>query len=159
MKAVDFHRSPFLVIWETTQACALACRHCRASARPWRDPLELSTDEGRRVVRQTAEMGTPLIIFSGGDPVRRPDLVELIREGKACGLRTATIPAATDALTADLVGQLKDAGLDQMALSLDFPDAQLHDAFRGVPGAFDKTMRAVAWAHAVGLPLQINTTV
>jgi radical SAM protein len=158
MKSVDFQKAPFLVIWETTQACALACRHCRASARPWRDPLELTTDEGRRVVRQTAEMGTPLIVFSGGDPVSRLDLVDLIAEGKACGLRTATIPAATDKLTADLVGRLKEAGLDQLALSLDFPDAALHDAFRGVPGAFEKTMRAVAWAHGAGLPLQINTT-
>jgi len=159
MKSVDFRQAPFLVIWETTQACALACRHCRASARPWRDPLELTTEEGRRVVRQTAEMGTPLIVFSGGDPVSRPDLPDLIAEGKDRGLRTATIPAATDALTADLVGRLKDAGLDQLALSLDFPDADLHDAFRGVPGAFEKTMRAVAWAHGAGLPLQINTTV
>ncbi|HYU43008.1 MAG TPA: TIGR04053 family radical SAM/SPASM domain-containing protein [Vicinamibacteria bacterium] len=158
MKSVDFQKAPFLVIWETTQACALACRHCRASARPGRDPLELTTDEGRRVVRQTAEMGTPLIVFSGGDPVSRPDLADLIAEGKACGLRTATIPAATDKLTADLVSRLKEAGLDQLALSLDFPDAALHDAFRGVPGAFEKTMRAVAWAHGVGLPLQINTT-
>jgi radical SAM protein len=159
MKSVDFRQAPFLVIWETTQACALACRHCRASARPWRDPLELSTDEGRRVVRQTAEMGTPLIVFSGGDPVSRPDLVELIAEGKQCGLRTATIPAATEALTPELVGRLKEAGLDQLALSLDFPEASLHDAFRGVPGAFEKTMRAVSWAHALDLPLQINTTV
>jgi radical SAM protein len=158
MKAVDFQKAPFLVIWETTQACALACRHCRASARPWRDPLELTTEEGRRVVRQTAEMGTPLIVFSGGDPVGRPDLLELIAEGKAQGLRTATIPAATEALTSDLVCRLKEAGLDQMALSLDFPDAARHDAFRGVPGAFEKTMCAVSWAHAVGLPLQINTT-
>ena len=158
MKAVDFEKAPFLVIWETTQACALACRHCRAAARPWRDPLELTTEEGRRLVRQTAQMGTPLIVFSGGDPVSRPDLFELIAEGKAQGLRTATIPAATDALTADLVCRLKESGLDQMALSLDFPDAARHDAFRGVPGAFEKTMRAVSWAHGVGLPLQINTT-
>jgi len=158
MKSVDFRQAPFLVIWETTQACALACRHCRASARPWRDPLELTTQEGRRVVRQTAEMGTPLIVFSGGDPVSRPDLVDLISEGKRRGLRTATIPAATDALTAGLVGRLKDAGLDQLALSLDFPEAARHDEFRGVPGAFAKTMRAVAWAHDAGLPLQINTT-
>jgi radical SAM protein len=157
-KAVDFEVAPFLVIWETTQACALACRHCRASARPWRDPHELTTDEGKLVVRETAEMGTPLIVFSGGDPVNRPDLFELIRYGKDQGLRTATIPAATDALSRTLVEQLKDAGLDQMALSLDFPRAELHDAFRGVPGAFAKTMQAVGWAHEAGLPLQINTT-
>jgi radical SAM protein len=159
MKSVDFARAPFLVIWETTQACALACRHCRASARPWRDPLELTTDEGRRLVRQTAEMGTPLIVFSGGDPASRPDLIDLIAEGKRSGLRTATIPAATDALTPELVRRLKDAGLDQLALSLDFPDAARHDAFRGVPGAFEKTLSAAAWAREAGLPLQINTTV
>jgi radical SAM protein len=159
MRQVDFDRAPFLVIWETTQACALACRHCRASARPGRDPLELTTAEGRKVVRDTAEMGTPLLIFSGGDPVGRPDLLELVRYAKAYGLRTATIPAATDLLTRDLVFSLKDAGLDQLAFSLDFPDAATHDAFRGVPGAFAKTMEGVRWAHEAGLPLQINTTV
>jgi radical SAM protein len=158
MHGVDFEKSPFLVIWETTQACALACRHCRASARPWRDPNELSTLEGRKVVLETAEMGTPLLIFSGGDPVNRPDLFELIRYAKDQGLRTATIPAATDTLTPELVHGLKDAGLDQMALSLDFPHASQHDAFRGVPGAFGRTMDAVKWAHDAALPLQINTT-
>jgi radical SAM protein len=157
--SVDFAQAPFLVIWETTQACALACRHCRASARPWRDPLELNTAQGRTLVRQVAEMGTPLIVFSGGDPLNRPDLVELVRCGREHGLRTATIPAATDALDRAAVVALKEAGLDQMALSLDFPTAELHDAFRGVPGAFDKTMAAAGWAREVGLPLQINTTV
>jgi radical SAM protein len=156
--SVDFAKAPFLVIWETTQACALACRHCRASARPWRDPLELTTDEGRALVDQIAEMGTPLVVFSGGDPVNRPDLFDLIRHAKARGLRTATIPAATESLTRELVRGVKEAGADQMALSLDFPRADLHDAFRGVPGAFAKTIEAVSWAHEVDLPLQINTT-
>jgi radical SAM protein len=157
--ALDFAVAPFLVIWETTQACGLACRHCRASATPGRDPLELTTDEGKRTIREVAEMGTPLLVLTGGDPVNRPDLLELIRYGKAQGLRVATIPAATDGLTRDLVRGLKEAGLDQMALSLDFPDPERHDAFRGVPGAFAKTLEAVAWAHEEGLPLQINTTV
>jgi radical SAM protein len=156
---VDFQRAPFLVIWETTQSCALACRHCRASARPWRDPSELTTAEGRELIEQVAAMGTPLLVLSGGDPVNRPDLFELVRHAKRHGLRTATIPAATSDLTEDLVANLKDAALDQMALSLDFPSAALHDAFRGVPGAFDKTIQAAAWARAAGLPLQINTTV
>jgi radical SAM protein len=156
---VDFQRAPFLVIWETTQSCALACRHCRASARPWRDPSELTTAEGRELIEQVAAMGTPLLVLSGGDPVNRPDLFELVRHAKRHGLRTATIPAATSELTEDLVPNLKDAALDQMALSLDFPSAALHDAFRGVPGAFDKTIQAAAWARAAGLPLQINTTV
>lgn len=158
-KAVDFHKAPFLVIWETTQACALACRHCRASARPFRDPLELTTAEGKRLVEDVARMGTPLVVFSGGDAVNRPDLTELILHAKRQGLRAATIPAATDRLTPELVRDLKYAGLDQMALSLDFPRAALHDSFRGVPGAFAKTLAAAGWAHEYNLPLQINTTV
>lgn len=157
--AVDFSHAPFLVIWETTQACALACRHCRASARPGRDPLELTREEGERLIEQVAGMGTPILVLSGGDPVNRPDLLDLVRCGKAHGLRTATIPAATDALTPGLVRSFKEAGLDQMALSLDFPRAPLHDAFRGVPGAFARTVAAAAWAREEGLPLQINTTV
>lgn len=155
----DFTISPFLVIWETTQACDLACRHCRASAQPARDPSELTTAEGRELIRQVAEMGTGILVLTGGDPTNRPDLIELIRYGKEQGLRMATIPAAASRLTRDLVRDLKAAGLDQMALSLDFPRPALHDAFRGVPGAFDKTMEAVTWAREEGLPLQINTTV
>jgi radical SAM protein len=159
LAAVDFAQAPFLVIWETTQACDLACTHCRASAQPLRDPAELTTREGEELLAATAGMGTPVFILSGGDPVKRPDLCQLIRYGKRLGLRMGTIPAATDALTEDLVRELKSTGLDQMALSLDFPRADLHDAFRGVPGAFGRTMAAVEWAHRCGLPLQINTTV
>jgi AdoMet-dependent heme synthase len=159
MKMVDFDVAPFLVIWETTQACALACRHCRASARPWRDPRELTTDEGRRLIAGIAEMGTPLLVFSGGDPASRPDLVELVRSAKAQGLRTATIPAATSTLEESAIVALKEAGLDQMALSLEFCDPARHDTFRGVSGAHAKTMQAAGWAKAAGLPLQINTTV
>jgi radical SAM protein len=159
MRAVDFARAPFLVIWETTQSCALVCRHCRASAQPGRDPRELTTDEGKNLVDQVAELGTPILILSGGDPVNRPDLLELIRHGKSRGLRMATIPAATDCLTRDLVQDLKAAGLDQMAVSLDFPRAELHDSFRGVRGAAATTLPPVAGPPAAGLPLQVNTTV
>jgi radical SAM protein len=158
-RAVDFAQAPFLVIWETTQSCALACRHCRASAQPGRDPRELTTDEGFSLIDRVAGLGTPILILSGGDPVNRPDLFELVRHGKKHELRVATIPAATDCLTRELVQQLKAAGLDQMAVSIDFPRAELHDGFRGVPGSFAKTMQAVAWAHEAGLPLQVNTTV
>lgn len=156
--SVDFAQAPFLVIWETTQACDLACDHCRASAQPLRHPGELNTADGEALLDDIAGMGTPVCILSGGDPVKRPDLLRLIRHGKARGLRMGTIPAATAQLTLSLVEGLKAAGLDQMALSLDFPTAELHDEFRGVPGAFARTMQAVEWAHQAGLPLQINTT-
>jgi radical SAM protein len=156
---MDYGRAPFLVIWETTQACDLQCRHCRASARPLRDSGELTTDEAEDLLRQAADMGTPIFVLSGGDPLKRPDLSRLIRSGADRLLRMATIPAATPLLTEAAVKRLKDSGLSQLALSLDFPTAKLHDGFRGVPGAFDRTLRAIEWAHAQDLPLQINTTV
>jgi len=155
---VDYATTPFLIIWETTQACDLACRHCRASAQPNHDPRELTTAEGEGVLDQAAAMGTPIFILSGGDPLKRPDLYGLIRHGADRGLRMATIPAATQLLSEDVVRRFKEAGLSQMALSLDFPTADLHDAFRGVPGAFARTMQAVDWARTHDLPLQINTT-
>lgn len=156
--AIDFDQTPFVAIWETTRACDLACRHCRAEA--LRDPLpgELTTEEGFAVLDQLGQMGTPICVLSGGDPAKRRDLCHLISRGRSRGMRMATIPAATALLTRQLVGSLKDAGLDQIAFSLDGPDAELHDAFRGTPGAFQRTLQGASYAVDAGLPLQINTT-
>lgn len=159
MSQLDYKKTPFLVIWETTQACDLVCRHCRACAQPLRHPDELTTEEGEDLLRQTAELGTPIFVLSGGDPLKREDLLHLIRYGADQGLRMATVPAATGLLTEGVVAGLKQAGLSQMALSVDFPVAELHDRFRGVPGAFARSMQAAEWAHTHRLPLQINTTV
>ena len=139
----DFNTTPFLVIWETTQACPLACRHCRAEAEEQRHPDELTTDEGKRLLEQVKAMGTPVCVLSGGDPLRRPDLCELVRHGRQLGLRMATIPAASDDLTRDRLADLKEAGLAQVAFSLDGATAETHDNFRQVPGTFDKTMQAM----------------
>jgi len=158
MPQLDYHQTPFLIIWEMTQSCDLACRHCRASAQPNADPAELTTREGEDLLRQAAAMGVPIFVLSGGDPLKRKDLFHLVRFGSNRGLRMATVPAATPLLTEDVVMRLKDSGLSQMAQSIDFPDASLHDAFRKVPGAFDKSMRAAEWAHKHGLALQVNTT-
>lgn len=156
---VDFARSPFLVVWETTLACELACRHCRANAIPGPVPGELSTSEGKRLVDQVAEMGTPLLVFSGGDPASRPDLPELIAYGKSKGLRVATVPAATSRLTPEWIHTVRAAGIDQIALSLDFPSASRHDGFRGVRGTFERTIQAARWIREAEIPLQINTCV
>lgn len=158
MPQLDYKQTPFLIIWETTQACDLVCRHCRASAQPEPHRNELTTQEGENLLEQASEMGTPIFILSGGDPLKRADLYHLIRHGADLGLRMATIPAATDRLTEDVVKRLKESGLSQMALSLDFPTAEKHDSFRGVPGAYAKTMQAIEWAHRHEMPLQINTT-
>jgi radical SAM protein len=154
---MDFSQAPFIAIWETTQACDLACVHCRAKAQPLPLPGELSHEEGTALLEGIAGMGTKVCVLSGGDPLKRADLLGLIRYGKARGLRMATIPAATPLLTRDVVRALKSADLDQMALSLDASTPEAHDRFRGVAGAFQKTMDAIRWAHEVELPVQVNT--
>lgn len=155
--SVDFDRAPFLVIWETTRSCALSCRHCRASAELGRDPRELTTEEGTALLKDTASMGCPIFILSGGDPLNRPDLEALIRAGKDAGLRMGTIPAATGNLTRERIFSLRDAGIDQLAFSLDAPTPELHDGFRRVPGSFARTLEGVGFVHEAGVPLQVNT--
>ncbi len=157
-ETVDFNLTPFVAIWETTRACDLACRHCRAEAESEPLPGELSTPEGKDLLTDLAGMGTPLCVLSGGDPAKRHDLAELVAHGARLGMRMATIPAATPLLNRGLVQGLKDAGLSQMALSLDGPSEDVHDTFRGVPGSFEKTLEGAALAREAGLPLQINTT-
>ena len=157
LQAVDFEKTPFVAIWETTRACDLACRHCRAEAMPTPLPGELNTEEGFELLDNLADMGTPICVLSGGDPAKREDLLPLVEHGTKLGMRMATIPAGTPALTAELVSQLKFAGLAQMALSLDGPTAELHDGFRNTPGAFEQTLRGAHYAHDAGLALQINT--
>ncbi len=157
LQDINFSLTPFIAIWEITQACDLACRHCRASAINWCDPRELSTQEGFDLIKEIHSMGTQIMVLSGGDPIKRKDIFELIRYGADLGLRMATIPAATPKLTLNLVKKLKASGLAQMALSLDGPNTEVHDHFRGVPGSYDLTIRGAEYAHTVGLPLQINT--
>ncbi len=158
-RVAHFDQAPFLAIWEVTRACALVCHHCRAAAEDRRDPRELSTEEGRSLIAAIADMGTRVVIFTGGDPLQRDDLELLIRHAKGLGLRVGTIPAETPRLTGDRIQSIAEAGVDQIALSLDGSRPEIHDGLRGVPGCFDLAMRAVAWAHDLGLPVQINTVV
>lgn len=155
----DFSEAPFLVIWELTQACDLACRHCRASAQPARHPLELSTAEAFGLLRQIREFGEPLLVFTGGDPLKRDDLDEILAESVRLGLRTAITPSATPLLTRDAVRRFRQLGVARMAVSLDGADAAEHDGFRGVDGSFRITLEALEAARSLGLETQVNTTV
>ena len=155
----DFNQRPFLVIWETTHACDLECLHCRASAEPDPDPNELTHEEGLRLIREVKDMGTPILIFSGGDPLKRKDLSTLIRYAKSLGLRTGAIPAVTPLLTREKIQELKETGLDQIAFSLDAANAEDHDAFRKVAGVFKRTLESIAIAKELGLAVQINSLV
>jgi radical SAM protein len=156
--ATDFSERPYIAIWEVTQACDLACQHCRASAQPKRNPFELSTDEGKRLIDEIAEMQVPVFVLTGGDPIKRPDLFELIEYAGSAGVRVSLTPSATPLLTREVIHRLKAAGLARLAVSLDGSNAEVHDAFRGMSGSFDRTMEAIEWANEVGLPVQINTT-
>ena len=157
----DASERPFIVIWEVTRACQLVCTHCRADAIRTRNPFELTTDEGRRLLDDLASFGAPrpLVVLTGGDPFERPDLPELVAHGTSIGLSMALSPSVTDRLTRSVLVELRDAGAKTVSLSLDGATAESHDSFRAVEGVFDATFEAAHTVREVGLRLQINTTV
>lgn len=157
----DYAQTPLNVYWEMTQACALACRHCRMEAIPSPDPLELTFAEGVEFLRQIPQFGEPLphLILTGGDPLARPDLFELIDEARRLGIGVSITPAATPALTRDVLARLKEHSVEGLGLSLDGSTREHHDSIRGVPGTFDRTMQAMRWAQELDMPVQINTLV
>nr|WP_172958285.1 TIGR04053 family radical SAM/SPASM domain-containing protein [Thermus scotoductus] len=160
IETTDFARYPYLVAWEVTHACLLACRHCRASAEPHPLPGELTTEEGLRLVEEVATYHPkPLLLLTGGDPLARKDLFQILEKAKAFGLKVGLTPASTPLLTREMVFRLKAAGVTRLALSLDGATSESHDAFRGAEGTFQRTLEALSWAREAGLPTQVNTTV
>ena len=158
---IDYAKNPLLVYWETTRACGLSCRHCRASAIPNAHPNELTTKEGMELLDSIASFGNPLphLVMTGGDPLKRPDLIPLILYARKLGIGVSVTPAASPLLTKEALADLKAAGVDSIALSLDASTAERHDSIRQVPGCFETTIKAAKWAAEVGLPLQINTLI
>ena len=156
---MDFDKAPFVVIWETTQACDMACVHCRAEAQPNRHPGELTTDEAKAMMKRLREFGPVVFVFSGGDCLKRSDIVELVRYGADLGMRMAATPATTPLTTKEKMQELKDAGLIRLAISLDGSTPEIHDTFRQVDGSFDHAMRILREAKEVGMSTQVNTVV
>jgi AdoMet-dependent heme synthase len=154
-----FEAAPLLVIWEVTQACDLACAHCRASAVPCRHPDELTTEEAFRFLAEVRSFGEPLMIFTGGDPLKRPDIFDLLSESVRVGLRTTITPSATPLLNRDSIAGIQRTGVSRMAVSLDGADGISHDGFRGVHGSFHRTLSALGEARNLGFETQVNTTV
>ncbi len=160
MQQADFDMAPFTIAWEVTRACAYACVHCRADAQHKRDPRELSTLEAKTLARRLAEFGNkPILVFTGGDPMMRPDLFELISYATEQGLRCSLTPTATALPTTERLEKARQAGIKRIALSLDAPRPEVHDAFRQVPGSWHRTMDILHRAQGVGLSVQVNTTV
>ena len=149
-------RKPRIVAFEVTDRCVLKCRHCRAAARAEGiDPLD--TAACKAILKGLAAYNKCVIIFTGGEPMMRDDLVELIAYSRSVGLRPVMATCGYH-LNEDSLKQLKDAGLLSISFSLDGQDAATHDAFRQVPGAFDMTLKAASLVREIGMRFQFNTT-
>ena len=153
------HEQPLSVLaWETTRRCPLKCQHCRGAARNVPYSGELTTEEGKRLLASIATRATPILIFTGGEPMAREDIYELARTATDLGLRAVMSPCGP-LLTPETVQRLRESGIKRISISLDGATAATHDAFRGVPGIFDDALRGLGHAIAGGMEFQINCTV
>ncbi|MBM4323447.1 MAG: heme b synthase [Deltaproteobacteria bacterium] len=147
-----------MVAWELIRSCNLACVHCRASSERGPYPGELTTKECLRVMDEIATISKPVIILTGGEPLMRADIFELAQYGTNKGFRMVMATNGT-LITEENVKAMIDSGIQRISVSLDGPDAETHDAFRKVKGAFEGSLRGIEIAKKHGLPFQINTTI
>ncbi|SKA74848.1 heme b synthase [Paucidesulfovibrio gracilis DSM 16080] len=147
-----------LIAWEVTRSCNLACKHCRAEAHPEPYEGELSTEEAKALIDTFPDVGNPIIIFTGGEPLLREDIFELVPYAKAKGLRCVMAPNGT-LLSEENVARIKEVGIERCSISIDAANPEQHDEFRGVPGAFKTSMEGIERLKKAGIEFQINTTV
>jgi AdoMet-dependent heme synthase len=157
--SIDFNEQPFILAWELTRACNLACVHCRAEAQLKRMPGELNFNEARRVIDEIATFPVPpILVLTGGDPMRRPDIVSLVEYGSERGIRCTVTPAGTPLASPRKLAELKEAGVARIAVSLDGPSPVEHDSFRQVTGSFKWTMDIIKHTKELDIELQVHTT-
>ncbi|MBI5399668.1 radical SAM protein [Candidatus Saganbacteria bacterium] len=149
---------PKLIFWETTRSCNLKCLHCRASATSLVSPEELKTAEMKTFVDQVVEFSRPILVLSGGEPLLRPDILEIAQYAAQKGLRVALATNGT-LVTPQVAQKIKAAGVQRVSISLDGATVATHDNFRGENGAFEKALAGFDNLQAIGVSLQINTTV
>lgn len=149
---------PRLIFWELTKGCNLRCVHCRASATELSSPDDLSTQAAKAIIDQIAEVSSPILVLSGGEPLFRRDIFELARYGTDRGLRVALATNGT-LVTKEVARKIVDAGVKRVAISLDGADAATHDKFRNIPGAFDAALAGFRNLKELGMSVQINTTI
>ncbi len=156
----DFDRNPLMFYYEVTQACDLVCKHCRASAQADPDAEELSHEQSLALIDQILTFPRrPIIVMTGGDPLKRRDLFDLIRYATEHGLQVALTPSATPLATLEAFESARAAGVRRLGISLDGPDAKTHDAFRGWEGSFERTLEMLANARKLNMAVQVNTTI
>jgi len=158
---MDFDRSPILVFWETTKACLLACRHCRAEAIAEPLPTQLSHEEALRLIADLRgfEPYKPVLIFTGGDPFMRRDVFELAAHASSLGLPIGFAPSVTPLLDRDAAVRMRELGAKTVSISLDGARPGTHEGIRGIDGHFGLTLDAVRMLLDEGHTVQINTTV
>jgi AdoMet-dependent heme synthase len=149
---------PRLIFWELTKGCNLRCIHCRASATELSSPDDLTTQTAKAIIDQLAEVSSPILVLSGGEPLFRKDIFELARYGTDKGLRVALATNGT-LVTKQVAQKIVDSGVRRVAISLDGADAATHDTFRGIPGAFDAAITGFRNLKDLGMQVQINTTI
>lgn len=156
-----YGEAPFLIYWEMTRACDLACRHCRAEANAERDPNEMGTWESMALLGRLRAFGprSPHLVLTGGDPLKRSDFFDLLKYAIRIGMNVSVAPSATQSLSQAMLHRFRSCGVESISLSLDGSSPERHDSFRGVPGCFDCSIEAARHARGEGLGLQINTLV
>ncbi len=152
-----YERKFMIISWNTTKACNLKCEHCYRDA-GGKDPNELSTSEGKELLSEIAKAGFKIVILSGGEPLLRKDIFELISYAASVGLRPV-LGTNGVLFTAEIVRKLKAAGAARVGISLDSKDFQVHDAFRKHKGAWEKTVEAMRICRQEDLDFQVHTTV
>lgn len=146
-----------VVMWELTRACKLACAHCPIGAQPRRSPLELSTYEAYKTIDQIVSLNPDEVIITGGDPLERADIYQLIDYARRRGLQPALTVSPTPSLTGAVIGKLKRNGLARLIISLDSSSPDRHDSARGISGQFGSTLLAIRWARTAELAVEVNT--
>jgi radical SAM protein len=158
---MNLTEAPIFVCWETTKACLLACRHCRAKAIRKPLPDELTHEQGIALIDQLVEFGEPYpaLLLTGGDPLMREDFFSLIAHAKKLGIYVAVAASVTPKLNEKSIERMKELEVDIMSVSLDGSTSKTHDKLRGVPGTWAETIKSIKLAKERGLRAQINTTV
>jgi len=147
-----------LVFWETTKACNLTCKHCRAVPRRSIGPTELTTKRALDLIDGIAQVAKPVMVLSGGEPLFRPDLYDIAEYGVQSGFRMALATNGT-LITNKVAAQIADAGFARVAISLDSANPATHDTFRGLPGAHAQAVRGIFNLREHGVSVQINSTI
>jgi AdoMet-dependent heme synthase len=156
---INVKKAPWMTIWETTQACDVACLDYGDWIQPEPSPLELTTLEAEQLIHEVAELQPRIFVFAGADPLKRQDIYHLVRYAASHGLHPIMNVRATPLLTRDGIFDLKEAGLSRLSLVLNGSTAELHDLLSGVHGSYVRTLEATQWAEEVRLPFQVSTHV